>query len=310
MNKDPKLTTGLHIIEHLFEGAYLVDDVQRIIGWNEAAERITGFSADQVLGRTCANSLLIHVDDSGNCLCSCESCPFAIARDAGASPVQRVYLRHKDGYRVPVRVRTVRLQGEGGVPGNILQLFVEDESAEATRSALAEMREVALVDVLTGLPNRRQMEQILNARLSELARDGYSFGVLFIDVDDFKALNDAFGHDVGDEALRMVSRTISNSLRRHDTVARWGGEEFVAVLANLHEGALSRVAQKVRMLVAQSELSSARGPLRLTVSVGGTMARAEDDVDSLLRRADTLMYQSKRQGKNRITLDEAVAVSP
>lgn len=298
------------LLEHLFEGAYIVDSQRRILTWNAAARAITGFEAAEVIGRGCSNSLLVHVDEHGRCLCDSTGCPFSKVAEGSAVRGANVYLRHREGYRVPVRVRTVDLDGEGELKGAMLQLFREDLSAEVLRSELEQMREVALVDVLTGLPNRRAMEQVLLSRLSEYKRHGQSFGVLFIDIDNFKALNDAHGHDVGDDALRMVSRTIAHSLRRHDTVARWGGEEFVAVLSHLDLGAMPSVAQKLRALVAQSELRTAVGPVAVTVSVGGTQARPDDDLDTLLRRADQLMYSSKRQGKNRITLDSMPAFAP
>lgn len=134
-------------------------------------------------------------------------------------------------------------------------------------------------------------------------------GVLFIDIDHFKDINDAHGHEVGDRALRMVAKTLLNTARSFDFVGRWGGEEFLVVLVNVgDEDRLVSIAERVRVLLGASSLTAGSSRVRLTVSMGAALAHEDDSLDSLITKADELMYHSKRTGRNRVTtrLDASV----
>ena len=119
---------------------------------------------------------------------------------------------------------------------------------------IAQFEKMAYLDTLTGVANRRFTEMTLHSRLDERQRYGWSFGVLFIDVDHFKNVNDQYGHEVGDQVLAMVAKTLSNSVRSFDFVGRWGGEEFLAILANVDAAELHAFANRIRALVEQSHL--------------------------------------------------------
>jgi diguanylate cyclase (GGDEF)-like protein len=144
----------------------------------------------------------------------------------------------------------------------------------------------------------------LQAALSAFQRYGWAFGVLFLDVDHFKKVNDTAGHEAGDQALRMVARTLAASLRSVDSFGRWGGEEFVAVVTNTTEDDLREVAERCRRLVEQSALEAGPIRIRVTVSAGGSMARAGDTAQALMERADRLMYRAKTGGRNRVEFGE------
>ena len=129
------------------------------------------------------------------------------------------------------------------------------------------------------------------------------FGVLFMDIDDFKRVNDVYGHDTGDSVLKFVAGTLSANSRPFDLYGRWGGEEFVGIVRNVNAANLKHMGQRLRRLVEKSFLLADDGDkLRVTISLGATMALPEDTIHSLLQRADTLMYQSKAAGKNRLTI--------
>ena len=126
-----------------------------------------------------------------------------------------------------------------------------------------------------------------------------------MDIDGFKRINDAFGHDVGDEVLKMVARTLSRNVRSGDMVCRWGGEEFVAIVAHLNRSEeLMKIAEKLRLLVANSSVSSEEALINPHISVGATLCRADDSEESLLKRADRLMYLSKEKGGNSVSMDQ------
>jgi diguanylate cyclase (GGDEF)-like protein len=165
------------------------------------------------------------------------------------------------------------------------------------------MRRVAFSDALTGIGNRKHLEGRLSAALAEFQENSASAGLLFIDVDNFKNFNDTHGHDVGDKVLQMVASTLQHALRESDTTGRWGGEEFLAIVNGVPDGQiLFKVAEKLRLLVEHSSLSVGQQSLAVTVSIGGTMVARADTTEILVRRADDLMYQSKRTGRNKTTI--------
>jgi len=167
---------------------------------------------------------------------------------------------------------------------------------------LQEMRHVVHTDRLTGIGNRRLIEGRLRAAISECAHTKSSAGVLFMDIDNFKHVNDAHGHTIGDKVLGMVTATFHHSIRVTDTIGRWGGEEFVAILNNIEdENTLKQIAEKVRMLVEQSHLDLDDQSLAVTISIGATLLLPDDTPGSIIARADGLMYQSKQAGRNTIT---------
>jgi diguanylate cyclase (GGDEF)-like protein len=137
-------------------------------------------------------------------------------------------------------------------------------------------------------------------------RYGWSFGLLLIDIDQFKAINDTYGHDAGDTALKMVARTLEANSRSFDLVARWGGKEFLVIIVNVDETKLHRVAYKLRTLVGKSSIHVGNERIGVTVSVGAALPRPEDTIDSLIKRADQRMYKSKSARRNNTSTKLAV----
>ncbi len=164
------------------------------------------------------------------------------------------------------------------------------------------LRNEVYVDTLTGIGNRKYGEMSLHARMHDYDTFNVSFAVIFIDIDHFKKINDTFGHEAGDSALTMTAKTIANLLRRMDSLVRWGGEEFLVIVPNIDANVMSEIAERIRIFVERSFIMIGDTILSTTVSIGATMARPDDTVDSIIRRADELMYESKRSGRNRVTV--------
>ncbi|HEY6057738.1 MAG TPA: sensor domain-containing diguanylate cyclase [Candidatus Limnocylindrales bacterium] len=285
------------ILESLEEGVYLVDRDRRIEYWNTGAERISGYPADRVVGRRCFENILNHVDDAGRVLCH-DGCPLAATIDDGEPREVRVFLRHRDGHRVPVRVRAAAIRDAAGTIIGAAEVFSDITPVRAAEQAADELRRLAFVDELTGLPNRRAIEHALAGRLASLTRHGWSFGLLVIDVDRFKHINDAYGHTVGDVALRTVARTIASASRSEDFVGRWGGDEFVVLVSAAAEPALEQAARRICALVARCRLEDTGGEIDLAVSVGFTVADPRDTPELLFERADRALYEAKIAGRS------------
>jgi diguanylate cyclase (GGDEF)-like protein len=201
-------------------------------------------------------------------------------------------------------VRAFPLRNAQGVVEGAVEIFNDNTYQTVMLERIAQFEKMAYLDTLTGVANRRFTEMTLQSRLDERHRYGWSFGVLFIDVDHFKNVNDQHGHAVGDLVLAMVAKTLSNSVRSFDFVGRWGGEEFLAILANVDAEQLHAFADRIRALVEQSHLAVGPGDVRVTVSIGATSTRSDDSLATLVKRADEHMYASKKAGRNCVTMDE------
>jgi len=289
------------IIENLNDGLYIVDTNRVIKFWNKAAERLTGFTAEEVAGSSCSDNILMHVDEEGNSLCK-GRCPIVYAFETGKGQEAEVYLHHKDGHRVPVWIRVGLIRDKNGNIIGASELFSDLSSREAYRLKVAELESIAMLDALTGLPNRYYMEREINSRIEERKRLGVPFGILFMDIDHFKHFNDTYGHDVGDKVLKMVAQTFVSNSRPFDVYARWGGEEFLAVIRNVDVVELEKIGNRMRMLVGESFIMHEGKKLKVTISVGATLFQDGDTLESVVKRADTLLYESKNAGRNRITV--------
>jgi diguanylate cyclase (GGDEF)-like protein len=160
-----------------------------------------------------------------------------------------------------------------------------------------------LLDPVTGLPPRRLGELNLQTLMRAVAEGVTTLGVLFIDADHFKNINDHFGHRTGDDVLRMVAQSTANGLRRGDVPIRWGGDEFLVLLPGIDHASLNATAERVRILVENSWIQEGGTQARVSVSIGATMALPTETVDDLVDRSDRLMYASKHGGRNRGTSD-------
>ncbi len=290
------------LLDNLHDGVYFVDRNRTITYWNKGAERITGYKATEVVGKSCSDNILVHVDKDGHSLCT-TICPLKNVMNDGRERNEELFLHHKDGHRVPITIRVIPIYDDQGEMIGGVETFTDNTPAAVALERLAELERLAYVDAVTGLANRRYAEITLNARIEELQRYGWHFGVLFIDIDRFKDINDKYGHDLGDEVLKIVARTLQNSVRSFDVVCRWGGEEYVVVIANVEGDELIATANRCRLLVEQSDIPAIQG-LRVTISIGAAVASSEDTVDSIIRRSDMLMYRSKEAGRNRVTVAE------
>ncbi len=162
---------------------------------------------------------------------------------------------------------------------------------------------LATVDALTELHNRRHFESVAEQHMARRRRSGISSAIVIGDIDFFKKINDTFGHEAGDLVLLAVSRLLKNGLREVDSLARWGGEEFVLLI---HETALAdamAVTERIRRTVEDSSVSHPAGEIRCTLSFGVTQLRPDDTLGDAIARADRALYRSKEQGRNRVSAD-------
>ncbi len=292
------------LLDGISDGVYFMDRDRIIRYWNHAAERITGFKKDEVIGKACRDNVLMHVDDAGTSLCLAELCPALASIMDGQEREAEVYLHHKEGYRLPVIARISPIRDDSGNITGAVEVFSDNRRIHEMTHRIKELERLALIDPLTRIGNRRYGEIHLENGFSHLNRYGWPFGVLFMDVDHFKRVNDSHGHETGDKVLQMVAGTLLHNLRTSDVASRWGGEEFLTVVPHVGRNEIGIIGKKILSLIEQSSLDTPDGPLRVTVSIGAALARQDESLESLVDRADHLMYQSKRKGRNTVTAED------
>lgn len=301
MDSDPSFYKDL--LYHIRDGVYFVDQERRIRYWNEGAARLTGYTEDEILGRFCHDNILSHIDVCGNHLCE-HGCPLSAAIHDGQGHEASVFLRHKLGHRVPVSVRVQPIFAKDGSVEGAVEIFSDNTAQTEAVRKTEEMRRMAFLDYLTQLPNRRFLEMTLQTALTEYKVHQSPFGVMIIDVDQFKCINDEFGHACGDRVLQEIGKTLAKSLRPSDVLGRWGGDEFVAIVYSVDSKELALVAERSVTIARNTEILADRSDrIRASVSIGASRVRPGEAFEALFQRADRLVYASKAAGRGRATTD-------
>ncbi|MBD9405552.1 EAL domain-containing protein [Acidovorax sp. ACV02] len=263
--------------------------------WNQASEQLYGYTAEEALGGNLLDLIIPPPMRDG--VRAHMQHMFATGEVIPAGELQ---LQRKDGTPVHVFSSHAYIQ----VPGHPPEMFCIDIDISGRKAAEDEARYLAFYDALTQLPNRRLLVDRLQQVLVNGARSGLTTAVLFVDLDNFKTLNDTRGHEVGDLLLKDVAQRLRSCVREQDTVARLGGDEFVVVLQNLSSDAPEAAAQA--RTLGELILAQLRQPYELaghehhfTASIGVTLLNHQrDSVDEVLKQADMAMYRAKDAGRN------------
>jgi two-component system, cell cycle response regulator len=160
-------------------------------------------------------------------------------------------------------------------------------------------------DFLTGIWNRAEILGFLRRELARARRDGTPVGIVLADVDHFKKVNDAFGHEAGDFVLKEIARRLASSLREYDGVGRYGGEEFLLVIPGCDLATTVRRANQVKELVSSQPIHTPTGVIDITLSMGVTDAKSSGNLEELVSHADLALYQAKHNGRNRVEFQDA-----
>ncbi len=276
------------------EGMLVTDAEQRIIRVNRAFTRITGYATDDVLGR---NPRILSSGRHGTDYY--EAMWTSLGKNG--SWEGEIWNRRKSGEIYPEYLTISVVKDVNGRTLNYVATF---NDISANKAAEEKIRNLAFYDPLTHLPNRRLLLDRLSQALASSARNGKRGGLLFIDLDNFKILNDTLGHAMGDELLQQAARRLTECVREGDTVSRLGGDEFVVILEDLSP--LAREAAAQTEMVGNKILAALSSHYQLgvhefrnTTSIGATLFDDhEQEIEALLKQADIAMYQAKKAGRN------------
>lgn len=293
-NREEQLRVAASVFEGTSEAIVICSAENRIVSVNRAFCKMTGYAEDELVGQTPA--LL----KSGQHTRGFYQELWSSLQNAGQWQGE-IWNRRKSGEIYPERITISVLYDEAG---KLLRYIAIAADVTANKKAENEINSLAFYDPLTDLPNRRLLHDRLRQAISSSARSSKHGALLFIDLDNFKTLNDTLGHDIGDQLLRQVAQRLGNCVRDGDTVARLGGDEFVVMLQDLSGDAL--IAASQAEVVSEKVLALCSQPYQLggtmhhsTTSIGiALFANHTESIDELMKRADLAMYQAKASGRN------------
>lgn len=295
--KSSRISQLVKIVEQTNDGFVLFDDAQRVVFTNDALERWTGYPPSHFEGMALYTFIQSFNLNPSELL---HELDLAVINNIAPSAHDVVYQKN-NLHSTNLAVTLEAILDNQGYVQNILVVIANIDERKA---AEAEIRSLAFYDPLTGLPNRRLLADRLKRALVSTARTGKNGTLLFLDLDNFKILNDTLGHDVGDLLLQQVATRLTTCLREGDTIARLGGDEFIMILENLSESGLDAVAQteavgeKILKLLNQPYLLASNA-YQCTPSIGATLFNDQNTgIDELLKQADIAMYQAKAAGRN------------
>jgi len=297
---DPEIFQS--VLESMQTGVYLIDRNRRIRFWNEGAERITGYIRQDVIGRSLRDHFLAASGPAKDEVTEADTeDPISLVFRDGKPSVTNVFILHKDGYRIPVILRTIPIRdGHGRVVG-AAECFDKNHPTMDWTHRQSSLADFGCLDEVTGVLSQSFMETQLRENLTTFAEHGIPFGILAVQVDGLQQMRCNRGPGVVPTILRVVANTVENCLRPTDLLGRWSGHLFVAVLMECKESEVIRVGERVRKMVNQSEIEWWGDVFSVTCAFGGAGSRPGDSPGQIMERAEKSLQESIVRGGNCVT---------
>ncbi|MGC8871271.1 MAG: sensor domain-containing diguanylate cyclase [Caldimicrobium sp.] len=270
------------ILENLGSSVMVVDLERKIRYINQKVEELTGYNKKELIDRSLQELLFL--------IFSQDLCQFERILKENKCEFDTL-LRKKDGTTFFAHVIATVLKYEKKAVGIVVNFFDITEKKELEKS----LYEAAITDYLTGLYNRRYLELFLKREKAISDRYNLPFSIILLDLDNFKLINDIYGHEIGDKVLVEVAKLLKDNLRSTDIIGRWGGEEFLIILPNTNFEQALNVAEKLRALLCTLSIPPVE---RITASFGVSEYKKEEPYEKTLKRADLALYKAKAEGKN------------
>jgi diguanylate cyclase (GGDEF)-like protein/PAS domain S-box-containing protein len=299
----PNNVSGDNLFEHklldnMQDAVVFVDANLQITLWNHGAERMTGIAAASVVQRKWEPDLVGMRDEKGRQVLDLDD-PVALSVKNAEQEILRASLMGRNGRPVTVDIHVVPVAG----PDNALRgatVLLRDASPQASLEKLCHsLHERATKDTLTQVANRAEFDRTHSMFVAAHLERRLPCGLVVCDIDHFKSINDTYGHQAGDEALKAFASLLKGFCRPGDLVARYGGEEFVVLCADCNNATAAQKAEQIRKSLSEMSIQAIGGKC-ITASFGVTEVQAGDTPETMLRRADRALYEAKERGRNMV----------
>lgn len=294
--------TTRDFLNELPVGCYIIKPDQVLTFWNKKAEDMLGYPSDQMVGGKCSTSRL-------EC-CDCNEkrvpqhmCPGVRAFSTGETQRVNVVFHKADGKGLLVRNTLIPVRNEKGEITESVGVFYPAGKGDIDFNVVTEIYEKATIDPVTGLPGRRFMEACVKDSLELYRRNGVKFAVFFADVDNLHDINNTYGHETGDKILRILGDEMRKQGRRTERLCRWGGDEFVAVIHINDPRDIIGASRRLAAVAGNIETECDGRRVSVSISVGITAVRPDDDGKKIVDRADRYMYLAKKLPDKKIVTD-------
>jgi diguanylate cyclase (GGDEF)-like protein/PAS domain S-box-containing protein len=286
------------LLDNMHDAVIFVDHDMHILQWNRGAERLTGVAGLSVVGQMWAPSLVDLRDEQSKRVSTAE-CPVARCMASGAQSLRRLTVTGRERRFILVDAHLLPVIGADGTLHGAAMLL-HDVSPEATLEERCQtLHERATKDPLTQVANRSEFDRTYPQFIQAHGESRLPCSMIMCDIDHFKFINDTYGHQAGDEVLKVFGRLLKADCRAGDLVARYGGEEFVILCADCTNAAAARRAEQLRTTLDDTPHPALSGHT-ITASFGVTEIQSGDTPDSMLRRSDRALFEAKRMGRNMV----------
>lgn len=286
------------LLDNMYDAVVFIDAAGRIALWNRGAERLTGINVAGVRGKSWNPALLQVADEKGRAIKETD-CPVNTAIRCGAQSLRRLTIVGRGQRRVAVDTHAIPVIDKQGAMQGVILLFHDASSELSLEQQCHSLHEKATKDPLTQVANRAEFDRVHAMFVAAHRQQQMPCSLLMCDLDHFKGVNDTYGHQAGDDAIKSLASLLKSACRPGDLVARYGGEEFVVLCADCDNASAARRADQTR--AALSRLPQPRmGDKTVTVSFGVTEIQPGDTPETMLRRADRALLMAKANGRNTV----------
>lgn len=286
------------LLDNMHDAVVFIDASMRVLQWNHGAERMTGINATSICDRRWAPTLLNVQGEKGTAI-SEEDCPVINAINSGVQSLRRLSIGGRSRDRVAVDTHAIPVvDPDGAILGAVL--ILHDASSETSLEERCQsLHTKATRDPLTQVANRAEFDRVFELFINTHRQQRVPCSLIICDLDKFKRINDTYGHQAGDEAIKTLATLLKSSCRPGDLVARYGGEEFVMLCADCDNAAAARRADEIRKRLEQTPQAALEGR-SITASFGVTEIQPGDTSETMLRRADRGLLIAKEKGRNTV----------
>ena len=286
------------LLESMHDAVLFVDVRLHITLWNHGAERLTGISGTSVHQNQWTASLLKMQNEKGE-LINEDDCPVLCAISSGVQSLRRLTIFGRTGKPVSVDSHVMPVVSKDGTVLGAILLMHDASSETSLEERCQSLHEKATKDLMTQVANRAEFDRVHEAFVKHHKQQQVPCSLIICDLDRFKLVNDNYGHQAGDEAIKTLAKLLRTSCRTGDLVARYGGEEFVMLCADCDNATAARRADQIRKGLSQISQPKLDGR-SITASFGVTEIQPGDNAETMLRRADRALLMAKSEGRNRV----------
>lgn len=296
--KDNRSLFEQQLIDSMHDGVIFVDEQRNIFLWSKGAERLTGVSSAAAQGRQFTPTLLDMCNTAGRRVRD-DACPVARALATHAQLRQRLEILGRQGEHVAIDLHAIPVVCRDGELRGATVLLQDAQPEVSLEEKCEALHAEVTKDPMTKVANRAEFDRMLALFIEAHEQAGLPCSLIMTDIDHFKAINDTFGHQAGDEAIIMVANLLTQACRSGDLVARYGGEEFAVLCADCTMADSAARAEQIRKKISEATFASL-GTRKITSSFGVAQLQSGDTPETLLRRSDSALLMAKEQGRNQV----------